>query len=83
MKTSGPESCNFQNGKGIYKFSPKPKKVLPNYSQRPTPKRATECSQKRAVEMLKTVVNNCRLLFLWIDNQIIEIKTEEKEEEKC
>ena len=32
--------------------------------------------------MLKTVVNNCRLLFLWIDNQIIEIKTEEKEEEK-
>jgi len=32
--------------------------------------------------MLKTVVNNCRLFFLWIDNQIIEIKTEEKEEEK-
>ena len=30
--------------------------------------------------MLKTVVNNCRLLILWIDNQIIEIKTEEKEE---
>ena len=27
-------------------------------------KGATKCSQKRAVEMLKTVVNNCRLLFL-------------------
>ena len=82
MKTSGPEELQIPKQGGYIQFSPKPKKVLPNYSQRPTPKRATKCSQKRTVEMLKTVVNNCRLLFLWIDNQIIEIKTEEKEEEK-
>ena len=82
MITFRPEELQIPKRAGIYKIFRKPKKVLPNYSQRPTPKRATECSQKRAVEMLKTVVNNCRLLFLWIDNQIIEIKTEEKEEEK-
>ena len=68
MKTFGHEELQIPKQGGIYKFLPKPKKVLPNYSQRPTPENGTECSQNKAVEMLKTVVNNCRLLFLGFDN---------------